>query len=109
MNYQSVQMNVSEGEYTDLLKSWKEVWEPEHYNKNMKMLSLGVLFGGETAVAKEIRELLDGAKISDWLLCFLLSSWIGDEAAGAVAKILRLDDTGMEHTLYYPYDLVHYK
>ena len=38
MNYQSVQMNVSEGEYTDLLKSWKEVWEPEHYNKNMKIM-----------------------------------------------------------------------
>ena len=29
--------------------------------------------------------------------------------AGAVAKILNIDDTGMEHVPYYPYDLVHYK
>ena len=29
--------------------------------------------------------------------------------AGAVAKILNIDDAGMEQTLYYPYDLVHYK
>lgn len=164
------ELSLLDDEYTNLLKSWKEVWEPDNYNKNLKMISLGVLFGGETAVAKEIRELLDGAKISDWLLRFLLDSWIGDESegaglellfpkdfsvlqrvvwsenktevlkeylsgwyredcgcyeahksrqniyygywsfeAGAVAKILKLDDTGMEHTLYYPYDLVHYK
>lgn len=29
--------------------------------------------------------------------------------AGAVAKILQIDDTGMEQMPYYPYDLVHYK
>lgn len=68
------ELSLLDDEYTNLLKSWKEVWEPENYNKNLKMISLGVLFGGETAVAKEIRELLDGAKISDWLLRFLLDS-----------------------------------
>ena len=29
--------------------------------------------------------------------------------AGAAAKILNIDDTGMEHMPCYPYDLVHYK
>lgn len=29
--------------------------------------------------------------------------------AGVAAKILNIDDTGMEHMPCYPYDLVHYK
>ncbi|MDR2570707.1 MAG: DUF1911 domain-containing protein, partial [Oscillospiraceae bacterium] len=29
--------------------------------------------------------------------------------SGAVAKILRLDDTGWEDMKYYPYDMVHYR
>lgn len=29
--------------------------------------------------------------------------------AGAIAKILKLDDSSLKHVPYYPYDLVHYK
>ena len=29
--------------------------------------------------------------------------------AGAIAKILNLDDTSLKNVPYYPYDLVHYK
>lgn len=159
-----------EGEYAELLKSWGEVWEPDNYNKNLKMISLGVLFEGDIVLAKETKAMLDAANIDDWLLSFLLCSWTDIEMenkdvdlifpkdfsllqkvvlthnrreslqeylscwyredcgcyeahkssqkiyygywsfeAGAVAKILNIDDTGMEQMPYYPYDLVHYK
>lgn len=164
------ELSVLEGEYAELLKSWEEVWEPDNYNKNLKMISLGVLFEGDIVLAKEMKAMLKAANIDDWLLNFLLCSWIGSgmenkdgdlifpkdfsliqevvlthnrreslqeylscwyredcgcyEAhkssqkiyygywsfeAGAVAKILNIDDTGMEQMLYYPYDLAHYK
>ena len=146
------------------------LWEPDNYNKNLKMISLGVLFEGDIVLAKETKAMLDAANIDDWLLSFLLCSWTDIEMenkdvdlifpkdfsllqkvvlthnrreslqeylscwyredcgcyeahkssqkiyygywsfeAGAVAKILNIDDTGMEHVPYYPYDLVHYK
>ena len=148
------ELSVLEGEYAELLKSWGEVWEPDNYNKNLKMISLGVLFEGDIVLAKEMKAMLKAANIDDWLLSFLLCSWTGIEMenkdvdlifpkdfsllqkvvlthnrreslqhkssqkiyygywsfeAGAVAKILNIDDTGMEHVPYYPYDLVHYK
>lgn len=164
------ELSVLEGEYAELLKSWEEVWEPDNYNKNLKMISLGVLFEGNIVLAKKINAMLKEANIHDWLLSFLLCSWIGSEMenkegnlifpmdfsllqkvvlthnareslqeylscwyrencgcyeahkssqkiyygywsfeAGAVAKILNIDDTGMEQMPYYPYDLVHYK
>ena len=159
-----------EEEYAELLKSWKEVWKPDNYNKNLKMISLGVLFDGDTMLAKAMKDMLKATEINDWLLNFLLCSWLGVKVenencdlifpkdfsllqkavlthnkreflqkylscwygedggyyeahkssrkiyygywsfeAGAVAKILNIDDTGMEHILYYPYDLVRYK
>ena len=64
-----------EGEYAELLKSWGEVWEPDNYNKNLKMISLGVLFEGDIVLAKETKAMLDAANIDDWLLSFLLCSW----------------------------------
>ena len=164
------ELSALEGEYAELLKSWGEVWEPDNYNKNLKMISLGVLFEGDIVLAKETKAMLDAANIDDWLLSFLLCSWTDIEMenkdvdlifpkdfsllqkvvlthnrreslqeylscwyredcgcyeahkssqkiyygywsfeAGAVAKILNIDDTGMEHVPYYPYDLVHYK
>ena len=164
------ELSALEGEYAELLKSWEGVWEPDHYNKNLKMISLGVLFGGDPVLAKAMNAMLKEASIDDWLLSFLLCSWMGSEMenkgggllfpadfsllqkavlahngreslqkylscwyredcgcyeahkssrkiyygywsfeAGAVAKILNIDDAGMERTPYYPYDLVHYK
>ena len=163
-------LSLLEEEYAELLKSWKEVWKPDNYNKNLKMISLGVLFDGDTMLAKAMKDMLKATEINDWLLNFLLCSWLGVKVenencdlifpkdfsllqkavlthnkreflqkylscwygedggyyeahksnrkiyygywsfeAGAVAKILNIDDTGMEHILYYPYDLVRYK
>lgn len=164
------ELPVLESEYAELLKSWKEVWEPDNYNKNLKMISLGVLFEGDIVLANEMSAMMKEANADDWLLRFLLCSWTGSEMehkdgdlifptefsllqkavrnhnrrealqeylscwyredcgcyeahkssqkiyygywsfeAGAVAKILQIDDTGMEQMPYYPYDLVHYK
>lgn len=164
------ELSVLEGEYAELLKSWKEVWEPDNYNKNLKMISLGVLFEGDITLAREMNAMLKEANIDDWLLSFLMCAWTESEMknkdgdlifpmdfsllqkailthkrreslqeylscwyregcgcyeahkssrkvyygywsfeAGAVAKILNIDDTGMEQMPYYPYDLVHYK
>lgn len=164
------ELSALEGEYAELLKSWEGVWESDHYNKNLKMISLGVLFGGDPVIAKAVNAMLKEAKVDDWLLSFLLCAWMGSEIknkdgdllfpadfsllqkaalahngreslqeylscwyredcgcyeahkssqkiyygywsfeAGAVAKILNIDDAGMERTPYYPYDLVHYK
>ena len=40
------ELSALEGEYAELLKSWGEVWEPDNYNKNLNMISLGVLKPG---------------------------------------------------------------
>ena len=69
------ELSALEGEYAELLKSWGEVWEPDNYNKNLKMISLGVLFEGDIVLAKETKAMLDAANIDDWLLSFLLCSW----------------------------------
>ncbi len=34
---------------------------------------------------------------------------IGVLESGAIAKILKLDDSSLKNTLYYPYDMVHYQ
>ena len=73
------ELSVLEGEYAELLKSWGEVWEPDNYNKNLNMISLGVLFEGDIVLAKEMKAMLKAANIDDWLLSFLLSSWTGIE------------------------------
>lgn len=63
-----------EKEYFELVSEWEEVWEPEYYNKNLKMISLGVLFGADKTFAKKVKIMLERAKINDWLLFFLLDS-----------------------------------
>jgi len=52
-------------------RSRREVREPDNYNKNLKMISLGVLFEGDIVLAKETKAMLDAANIDDWLLNFL--------------------------------------
>lgn len=159
-----------EKEYFELVSEWEEVWEPEYYNKNLKMISLGVLFGADTGFAKKVKMMLEKSEINDWLLCYLLDSlddeqkergkellfpksfsnlqsvvfkegkiqilkeylsndWYNEDCgcyeahkskqniyygywsfeAGAVAKILNIDDSSLKDVPYYPYDLVHYK
>lgn len=36
-------LSILEKEYLELLDGWKDTWEPDYYNKNLKMISLGVL------------------------------------------------------------------
>lgn len=159
-----------EKEYFELVSGWEEVWEPEYYNKNLKMISLGVLFGADIGFAKKVKMMLEKSEINDWLLYYLLDSlddeqmkgekemlfpksfsnlhkavikegkvqilkeylsnnWYNEDCgsyeahkskqniyygywsfeAGAIAKILNLDDSSLKDVPYYPYDLVHYK
>ena len=156
-----------EREYLALLE---ECWEADYYNKNLKMISLGVLFRVNKASAKKIKSMLEKSNIHDWLYDYLLNSWSGEQSneceqllfsnyfsdlqkivfkdnkiellkkylsdnwynedcgcydahkskqniyygywsfeAGAIAKILNLDDSSLKDVPYYPYDLVHYK
>lgn len=161
-----------EEEYLKLIDDWEEVWEPEYYNKNLKMISLAVLFKMDSIFAKKIKGMLEKSDIHDWLFDFLLNSlegkqtienknllfptsfstlqnvvfeenkigkidllikylskeWYNEDCgcyeahkskqniyygywsfeAGAIAKILDLEDNSLKNTLYYPYDLVHY-
>lgn len=164
------ELSLLEKEYLDLLYGWEDVWEPDYYNKNLKMISLGVLFEAEKTFAKKIKNMLEKSNINDWLLFFLLDSWNDEQMnrgkellfpntffslqqvvleenkiehlrkylsedwynedcgcyeahkskqniyygywsfeAGAIAKILNLNDKQLYGTQYYPYDLVHYK
>lgn len=36
----------------------EEVWEPDNYNKNLKMISLGVLFEGDIVLVKAMKAML---------------------------------------------------
>lgn len=159
-----------EEEFFRLLDEWEEVWEPEYYNKNLKMISLALLFKVDEKVAKKIKNMLKESGINDWLLDFMLNfldkegynveekllfperfsklrkivnekkriellkeylseDWYNEDCgsyeahksrqntyygywsfeAGAVAKILKIDDSSLKDVPYYPYDLVHYK
>lgn len=164
------ELSILEKEYQGLIDDWEEVWEPEYYNKNLKMISLGILFQADSAFAQKVKNMLKSSNINDWLYDFLLDSWDGEQTeaskemlfpnnfstlqkvvfqgnktellkkylkndwynkdcgcyeahksrqniyygywsfeAGAVAKILQLDDKDLRNEPYYPYDMVHYK
>lgn len=156
-----------EEEYLRLLKGWQEVFCEEYYNKNLKMISLAVLFNVEEGYLNEIKEMLLKSGVSDWLLDFLINpmstnkarellfddsfstlknavyeenkevlinkylqnDWYCEDCgcyeahksrqniyfgywsfeAGAIVKILGINDISLKDTQYYPYDLVHYK
>lgn len=164
------ELSLLEKEYLGLIDEWEEVWEPNYYNKNLKMISLGVLFEADNVFSKEIKNKLMISNVNDWLLNFLLDfreceqmkqskellfpnvfsnlqravleedtvkllkkylcdDWYNEDCgcydahkskqniyygywsfeAGAIAKILNLDDGSLKDVPYYPYDLVHYK
>ena len=68
------ELTLLEEEYLDLLAEWEEVWEPEYYNKNLKMISLGILFQVDRAFVKKVKNMLKKSNINDWLYNFLLDS-----------------------------------
>lgn len=75
-------LSILEKEYLELLDGWKDVWEPDYYNKNLKMISLGLLFDADKVFAAQIREMLKELDINDWLLYFLLDSWDNKQTNG---------------------------
>ena len=63
-----------EKDFLELVSNWEEVWEPEYYNKNINIISLGVLFGVNIDFAQRAKELLNKSHIEDWLMFYLLDS-----------------------------------
>lgn len=164
------ELDELEKEYFELVSEWEEVWNPQYYNKNLQMISLGVLFGAKNEFARKVKMMLEKSGIDDWLLDYMLNSlvenqtepkkemlfpktfaslqkvvsqenkiqlletyltndWYNEDCgcyeahksnqniyygywsfeAGAIAKILNINDSSLQNTPYYPYDLVHYK
>lgn len=163
------ELSLLENEYLKLADEWEEVWEPEYYNKALRMVSLAALFGIGKARVKGMKMMLEKSDIHDWVFDFILNSLDGEQAgvsgkllfpkhlstlqkaasednktqllkkylskwyngdcgcygahkstqdiyygywsfeAGAIAKILGIDDSSLKNAKYYPYDLVHYK
>jgi len=164
------ELSLLEHDYLELVDDWNTVWEPQYYNKNLKMISLAVLFEIDKERIEKIKSMLKKSEINDWLLQYLLDSqeterkknnnplffpndistlqeivtgenrvallkkyllneWYNENCgcyeahkskqniyygywsfeAGAIAKILRLDDNSLKNVPYYPYELVHYK
>lgn len=167
---QGESLEILKSEYMNLVEEWENVFEPEFYNKNLKMISLAVLFNVNTNILASIKKMLKKDNINDWLLEFLLDSsyqntvdiktellfpdsfsglkkavydespveklkaylskeWYNEDCgcyeahksaqniyygywsleAGAISKILKLDDEELKGQQYYPYDLVHFK
>ena len=63
-----------EEEYIKLVEEWEEVWEPEYYNKNLKMISLAVLFDVDKVLIERIKGMLEKSDIRDWLLEYLVNA-----------------------------------
>lgn len=162
-------LEMLEKEYLQLIKEWGEVFEKEYYNKNLKMISLAVLFEVDHSIIENIKLMLQKENVNDWLFNFLLNTvdnkniedetellfpesysllkevvyeenreellkkylleeWYNKDCgcyeahkskeniyygywsfeAGAIAKILKLNDDDLKNIQYYPYDLVHY-
>ena len=157
-------------EYIKLVDGWEEIFETEYYNKNLKMLSLAILFDVEKSISEKIKLIMGKYNVDDWLIEFFIKSFDGEQVeekknllfnkpfytlkqvvyeenktdllkkylrkewynkdcgcygahkskeniyygywsfeAGAIAKILNLEDGDLRDVPYYPYDLVHYK
>lgn len=75
-------LSILEKEYLELLDGWKDIWESDYYNKNLKMVSLGVLLDADKVFAAQIRGMLKESNINDWLLYFLLDSWDNKKTNG---------------------------
>ena len=156
--------------YENIFEKWIYVFEPDNYNRALRMLSIGICLETEKKNIIRVYNLLQKSKKEDWLLEFLACTYIGEEfdnnikllfkkeyekfkdfiensrnpsdlkqilkkgwynsrrenydshnrsdytycgywsfEAGAIVKLLGIDDTILKDMKYYPYDLVHYK
>ena len=163
------ELSLLEEEYLKLVDDWEEVWDPEYYNKALRMISLAALFEIDKIHVKRMKDMLRKSDVHDWVFDFILNSlddeqtdisekllfpkylstlqkvvleenkiellkkylskWYNGDCgcygahkskqniyygywsfeAGAIAKILNLDDSSLKNAKYYPYDLAHYK
>ena len=58
-------LSLLEQEYLSILDEWEEVWAPDYYNKNLKMISLAVLFKVDSIFGAKIRQMLEKSGIKD--------------------------------------------
>lgn len=72
------EISLLERDYLRLLDYWEDVWKPEYYNKNLKLISLAVLFKADKVRTMKIRNMLENSNVKDWLFYFLLNSLDGE-------------------------------
>ncbi len=72
-------LNLLEKEYLELASEWENVWQPDYYNKNIKMISLGVLFEAGEEFSNKVKNMLEQSHKSDWLYSYLLDSMDGEK------------------------------
>ena len=155
--------------YEEIFDKWIYVFAPDNYNQILRMLSIGICLETEKKNIIMVQNLLKENKKEDWLLEFLMCTYVGEEydnnikllfkkdfekfkdfiensrepldmkqilkkgwynarrenanshnrsdytycgywsfEAGAIVKLLGIDDTILKDEKYYPYDLVHY-
>lgn len=70
-------LHVLKDVFVDLCYEWKEVFQPEYYNKNLIMISLAVLFNVEKEQMKRILDLFKNAGVEDWVFEFMLNAVLG--------------------------------
>ena len=105
-------------DFVEIYEEWiMSFFPPDAYNENLKMLSLAVLFEIEENLIALTKRKMKEKEVKDWKCdCYeahkssqniYYGYWSFE--AGAIAKILNLDDSNLKDVPYYPYDLVHYK
>lgn len=136
-NLNMVSLGVLFSAERTLAKKVKKLLEKSNINDWLLNFLLNSLDGGQVTISKEMLfpEFFDGLQKVVYgenklaLLKKYLSGWYTEEKgfyedhkssqyfyygywsfeAGAIAKILNIDDSSLQDALYYPYDLVHYK
>lgn len=75
--------------YEDVFPKWLEVFEPDYYNKNIKMLSIGICLGVSKNSIMKVYEMLCTSRKEDWLYEFLVKSYIGEEVDNDIELLFK--------------------
>ena len=65
--------------YEGIFHKWLEVFEPDYYSKNLKMLSIGICLDVNENCIMKVYEMISMSKKEDWLYEFLTKSYVGEE------------------------------
>ena len=63
--------------YENIFEKWIYVFEPDNYNRALRMLSIGICLETEKKNIIRVYNLLQKSKKEDWLLEFLACTYIG--------------------------------